>query len=174
MARTRPPGPKPYSKELADAVLTHIAGGGAMEEIYRNPDLPCRKTIYSWKTKHKDFADALEEAKFAKADAIAEEALSAARNLYLLATQCENAAPDQRYHRVTPVVVKYAVDLGEFLRVHQSLRTRIMRHFHQNCQLFDVPRGTDPHKALSAPRAHAKKTADLDSQGFSFMWGGGD
>lgn len=88
MARERPPGPKPYSKSLADAVLTHIAGGGSMAEIYRNPDLPCRKTIYSWKTKHKDFRDALEEAKFAKADAIAEEALGAARNLYVLATQC--------------------------------------------------------------------------------------
>jgi hypothetical protein len=75
----RPVGrPSLYSQELAEEICLRVSLGRAVEEIAKDDDMPGERTIYQWKARHPEFAQALARAREDMASRWAEKILDIA------------------------------------------------------------------------------------------------
>lgn len=70
--------PSEYTVEAAAAICAEIACGKSVREICRADEMPAMSTIFSWLSKHSDFAEQYVRAREAQADYLAEELLEIA------------------------------------------------------------------------------------------------
>lgn len=89
--RARSPKPKPrpvgaptkYTRQLADAVCSRLAGGESLRAICRDPDMPSRETVRLWREGQRNadeaFAGRYARAQDEKADLYAEQVLVESR-----------------------------------------------------------------------------------------------
>ena len=75
----RPRAYSAYSIELAAQVCEAIGNGMLLDEIAKLPGMPCAATIYSWISKHPEFAVMYEAAMMARFDLACEELLAIAK-----------------------------------------------------------------------------------------------
>lgn len=71
---TRGGRPTDYSPELAELILTRLAGGEFLTRICRDHDMPDETTVRRWKRTREDFARAYAQAREEGADAHLEQA----------------------------------------------------------------------------------------------------
>ncbi|MFN9928774.1 MAG: hypothetical protein ACK53I_17745, partial [Phenylobacterium sp.] len=69
-----------YTPEIADAIVVRVAEGERIDDILRDPDMPCRATLYTWMARHPAFAEALARAREAEVDRLADESWIIARS----------------------------------------------------------------------------------------------
>jgi hypothetical protein len=69
-----------YTPEIADAIVVRVAEGERIDDILRDPEMPCRATLYTWMARHPAFAEALARAREAEVDRLADESWIIARS----------------------------------------------------------------------------------------------
>jgi hypothetical protein len=69
-----------YTPEIADAIVVRVAEGERIDDILRDPEMPCRATLYTWMSRHPEFAQALVLAREAEVDRLADESWIIARS----------------------------------------------------------------------------------------------
>lgn len=67
-----------YSRAVCDEICRRIAGGEVWHRIANTGSLPAYETLYAWRRKHPEFAEALAQAREAAAELRADQALLAA------------------------------------------------------------------------------------------------
>lgn len=65
--------PSSYSLELGDEIVRRIALGELLDQIAKEPGMPSRRTIYSWRLKHPEFADLFRIAQECRAEQMLDE-----------------------------------------------------------------------------------------------------
>jgi hypothetical protein len=78
MATLAPPEPGvsvEWSEEAAARVLAAIVAGTPIYKIPSLPGMPCVVTLYEWKEKHPEWANALARARASRADRLVDEGL---------------------------------------------------------------------------------------------------
>ena len=74
-----PPGrPTAYSPEVAEAVCARVAEGASMLDLWRDPELPSGRSLYTWLDRHEDFRRMYLAACELRAERLAEEILAIA------------------------------------------------------------------------------------------------
>lgn len=63
---------------MIEAVTDRVAAGESLSAIARDPAMPCRESLYNWTRRRSDFREALQAARAARAQMLADEALALA------------------------------------------------------------------------------------------------
>ncbi len=70
--------PTLYNEELCNIVLERLVQGESLEDVCQDPSLPSETSIYLWRHKHKEFAEAYARAREAQTEAFAEKIIKIA------------------------------------------------------------------------------------------------
>jgi hypothetical protein len=70
--------PSDYGPEIAALICSRLSAGESLREICRDENMPARSAVFSWLSKHEEFADQYARARGAQAEHWADEILDIA------------------------------------------------------------------------------------------------